>query len=201
MAKRGKALFKAVCLGKCKSRDLPARLNLSSLAPKMNRLWEASIREIESGVVREHAALLVWEREKLRLTNIVEGADDEVVPEYELTSEQQLVGTFHTHPYVTGKMGIAFSGTDIASAIADGENLSIVHSGNQIAALARTEFTPRIVDEKTILKEEKELLRFYRETIISPQAILKINLIFCKHYNLGYYLGNITGQLRLKFQP
>ncbi|MDZ7361748.1 MAG: hypothetical protein ONB46_13635 [candidate division KSB1 bacterium] len=76
MAERGKALFKSVCLGKCKSRDLPARLNLSSLAPEMNRLWEASVREIASGVVREYGALLVWERERLRLTNIVEGADD-----------------------------------------------------------------------------------------------------------------------------
>ena len=201
MAKRGKALFKSVCLGKCKSRDLPARLNLSSIASEMNRLWEASVREIASGVVREHAALLVWERDGLRLTNIVEGADDEVVPEYELASGQQFVGTFHTHPYVTGKMGIAFSGTDIASAIADGENLSIVHSGNQITALVRTELTPPIVDEKAILKQEKELLKFYRKTIFSPQTIIKINLIFCRQYNLGYYLGNITGQLRLKFQP
>jgi len=201
LAKRGNALFKSVCLGKCKSRDLPKRLNLTGIAPEMNRLWDASVRELASGVVREHAALLVWERERLRLTNIVEGADDEVVPEYELTSEQHFVGTFHTYPYVTGKMGIAFSGMDIASAIADGENLSIVHSGNQIAALVRTEFTPKIVDEKAILKHEDELLWFHRDTILTPQTILKINLIFCKQYNLGYYLGNITGQLRLRFQP
>jgi len=60
LAKRGKALFKTICLGKCKSRDLPVRLNLSSLAPEMNRLWDASVREIKSGMVREHAALLVW---------------------------------------------------------------------------------------------------------------------------------------------
>jgi len=201
LAKRGKALFKAVCPGKCKSRDLPARLNLSSLAPEMNRLWEASIRDIKLGVVREHAALLVWERNNLRLTNVVEGADDEVEPDYQLSEGQQFVGTFHTHPYVKDLQGMAFSGTDIASAITDKENLSIVHSGSQVFCLARTEFTPRVVDETAIVKQERKLLRFYQNAFSVSQALFKINLFLCKQFKLGFYTGNTTGKLALEFRP
>jgi len=142
VAKRGKALFKSVCLGKCKSRDLPARLNLSSLAPEMNRLWEASIRDIESGVVREHAALLVWKWDNLRLTNIVEGVDDEVEPDYQLQEGEQFVGTFHTHPFRT----------------------------------------------------------FIRDFPLAT-AILKMDIVLCKRYQLGFYWGNTTGQLSLEFRP
>ena len=201
MAKRGKALFKTVCLGKCKSRNLPARLNLSSLAPEMNRLWEASIREIESGVVREHAALLVWEGEKLRLTNIVEGADDEVDPSYQLSEGQQFVDTFHTHPYVSGLMGIAFSGEDFASALAHRENLSIVHCGDKIAALVRTQMTPKFFDDETLDDEAKQIVRTNRRVLTFSDAVLQMNIAFCKRYHLGFYSGSLSGQLRLEFRP
>jgi len=53
----------------------------------------------------------------LQLTNIVEGADDEVEPSYQLAEGQQFVGTFHTHPYVTGWRGAGFSGEDLATAL------------------------------------------------------------------------------------
>jgi len=201
LAKRGKALFKSVCLGKCESRDLPKRLNLTGIVPEMNRLWEASIREFASGVVREHAALLVWERESLRLTNIVEGADDEVEPSYQLAEGQQLVGTFHTHPYVKNLQGMAFSGADIASAINDKENLSVVHSGSQIFCLVRTELTPSAVDEIALLEQERKLLRFFLGTFSAPQALFKINLFFCKRDKLGFYTGDHTGKLRRTFRP
>lgn len=201
MAKRGKALFKSVCLGKCKSRDLPAKLNLTGIAPEMNRLWQASVRELAAGVVREHAALLVWERESLRLTNIVEGADGEVEPNYQLAAEQRFVGTFHTHPYVKGWMGVGFSGTDIASTIIYRENLSILHSGNQIAALVRTEFTPTIVDDEEIEETARKLLKIYTHSLSLQLAILKMNVILCRQYSLGLYIGNISAQLRLEFKP
>jgi hypothetical protein len=167
----------------------------------IERLWEASIRDIELGVVREHAALLVWERGNLRLTNIVEGTDDEVEPSYQLAVGQQFVGTFHTHPYVTGMMGMAFSGADIASALADGENLSIVHSGNQISGLARTELTPKFVDTETIENSASASFRSFIHYFPLPIAILKMNLALCKRYRLAFYSGNTTGRLRLEFRP
>ena len=201
MSKRGKALFKSICLGKCKSRDLPTRLNLSEIALEMNRLWEASIREIESGAVREHAALLVWEREKLRLANIVEGVDDEVEPNYQLQEGEQFVGTFHTHPYVNGMMGIAFSGSDIASALADRENLSILHSGNQISTLVRTELTPEFVDTETIENKARELFKTFIRDFPLATAVLKMNIVLCKQYRLGFYWGKTTGRLSLELRP
>lgn len=201
MAKRGKALFKSVCLGKCKSRDLPKRLSLTGITPEMNRLWDASIRESESGAVREHAALLVWERERLRLTNIVEGTDDEVEPDNRLQQGQRFVGTFHTHPYVKGWQGVAFSGTDIASTIADGENLSIVQSGTQIFTLARTELTSQIIDEEEIEEAAKGLMKSYMRFLSLPEAVLKMNIALSKWHHLAFYLGNNTGKLKLEFKP
>ena len=201
MAKRGEALFKSICLGKCKSRDLPKRLNLSGIAPEMNRLWDASVRELASGVVREHAALLVWERESLRLTNFVEGADNEVEPSLQLDEGQQFVGTFHTHPYATGLMGIAFSGEDFASTLAQGENLSIVHCGDKIAALVRTPMTPKIFDNETLDDEAKQIVRANRRVLTFADAVLKMNIALCKRYQLGFYSGNLSGQLRLEFRP
>lgn len=201
MAKRDKALFKSLCLGKCKSRDLPTKLNLSGITPEMNQLWEASIREIKFGIVREHAALLVWERESLRLTNIVEGADAEVEPNYQLAKGQQLVGTFHTHPYVTGMMGVPFSGIDIASVIADEENISILHSGNRIFALARTEATPRAVNAQAVVERAKTLVRIYLRTLSFPDAALQMNTVLCEQYNLGFYWGESGKKLNLTIRP
>lgn len=201
MAKRGKALFKSICLGKCKSRDLPARLNLSSLAPEMNRLWKASIRDIESGVVREHAALLIWERERLRLTNIVEGTDGEVEPDFQLLPSQRFVGTFHTHPYTTGWMGVGFSGEDFASALFYQENLSILHSGSRVMALARTELTPNFVDEEEVARRAEDILKMYRRITTFSRAVLKMNLAICEKYGMGFYIGETAGKLNLDYRP
>jgi len=199
LAKRGKALFKSVCLGKCKSHDLPKRLNLTGIAPEMNRLWEASVRELGSGVVREHAALLVWERERLRLTNIVEGADDQVKPNYQLEKGQQFVGTFHTHPYVTGWLGIPFSEADFASTLVQKEKLAILHSGTHIFALARTEMTPEFVEWKAVVNKAFELSQKYRRFCSFPGTVFNMNIGMCENYNFGFYSGEVTGQLKLEF--
>ena len=201
MAKRGKALFKSVCLGKCQSRDLPKRLNLTGIAPEMNRLWEASVREIDSGIVSEHAALLVWEHGRLHLTNIVEGADNEVEPNYQPAEGQRFVGTFHTHPYVRGLKGVAFSGDDFATTLTHRENLSIVHCGDKIAALVRTELTAEFVDTEAVDQKARELFQIYLRNFPFTTAIFRMNLVLCEKYCLGLYMGNITGKLHLEFNP
>jgi len=164
----------------------------------MNRLWDASVRELASGVVREHAALLVWEHESLRLTNIVEGTEDD---DYQLATGQQFVGTFHTHPYVMGLMGMAFSGADIATALFYRENLSVVHSGNLIVAMTRTELTPKFFDTGAIERSAKALFENYRRAFPLQAAVLKMNRLLCEQYNFGFYGGDISGQLHLEFRP
>jgi proteasome lid subunit RPN8/RPN11 len=167
----------------------------------MNRLWEASIREIDSGIVREHAALLVWEREKLRLTNIVEGKDDEVLPNYQLEEGQQFVGTFHTHPYVTGWLGIPFSEADIASTLVRKENIAIIHSGTQIYAMVRTERTPEIVEWQVVANQARELFKNYSRICSFSGTVFNMNIGMFEQYNLGFYSGNIAGHLKLEFRP
>jgi hypothetical protein len=167
----------------------------------MNRLWKASIRDIESGVVREHAALLVWERGNLRLTNIVEGTDDEVEPSYQLAIGQQFVGTFHTHPYANGLTGMAFSGTDIATALFYHENLSIVQSGNLITAVTRTDLTPELFDANKIEDDANAFFEKYRRIFSLQSAVLKMNRALCEQYHLAFYGGEVTGQLLLEFRP
>lgn len=92
---------------------------------------------------------------------------------------QQFVGTFHTHPYASGLMGMAFSGEDFASALAHRENLSILHCGDKIVALVRTELTPKRFEDEPIDDEARELVRRNRRVLSLSDVVLKMNVIFC----------------------
>jgi len=98
-------------------------------------------------------------------------------------------------------MGIAFSGSDIASALADRENLSIVHSGNQLSVLVHTELTPQFVDTETIENNARALFRTFIHDFPLATAILKMDIVLCKRYWLGFYWGNTAGRLSLEFRP
>ena len=58
--------------GRCPSAKLPATLDLTGIRRTMKQLWNASIRNIATGVVLEHAATLVRSAEgKVRLVYLV----------------------------------------------------------------------------------------------------------------------------------
>lgn len=195
-------ILQAVCLGQCKSKDLPAQLDLRDISAEMNRLWRRSIQKIRHGVVTEFGATLVWEHGRLRLINIEQGTAGEINLKAQVYQEQKFVGTFHTHPYEEGWLGIAFSGEDFASAINTHENISVVHGGNRIAALVRTDKSSKAVSRYRIIDWANALLRHYLIELKSfDEAVLKMNTELCIIHKLAFYLGAPTGQLNLRYKP
>jgi proteasome lid subunit RPN8/RPN11 len=86
--------------------------------------WQKSVRDIDKGVVKEYAAILVEGQEgEIKLVNPVEGTSDSVTPNLDIAEDEEFVGTFHTHPYEDGTT-TAFSGQDIASALETQEKIS-----------------------------------------------------------------------------
>ena len=63
-------------------------------------------------------------------------------------SNIQFIGTFHTHPHEDGTT-TAFSDQDIASALETQEKISLVRSGDETYALARTDLTPETVNAES----------------------------------------------------
>jgi len=195
-------ILQSVCLGQCKSTDLPAQLDLSDNAAEMNRLWRRSIQQIRRGIVTEFGATLVWEHGRLLLINIVQGTAGEINLKMQVYKAQRFVGTFHTHPYEEGWLGIAFSGEDFASAINAQENLSIVHGGNRIAVLVHTDKSSKAVNRHSIIKRANALLKRYLiEGNLFDEAVLKLNIDLCAIHKIPLYLGTPDGRLTLRYKP
>jgi len=117
--------------------------------------------------------------------------------------EQKIVGTFHTHPYKEGWLGITFSGEDFASAINTQENVSVVHGGNRIAALVRNEKSSKLVDGYDIIDLADALLRRYYSKKLIPfeEAALQMNINLWTIHELAFYVGAPDGQLTLRYKP
>ena len=81
--------------------ELPEQLELGEqVAQQMDALWQNSVQDIDKGVVREYAATLVEGQDgELKLVNPVEGTSNSVVPNLDITEDEEFVGTFHTHPH------------------------------------------------------------------------------------------------------
>jgi len=168
----------------------------------MNRLWQRSIRSIQKGVVTELGATLVWEHDRLFLSNIVKGESNTVAVNSQIQQGQKFVGTFHTHPYKQGWLGIAFSGEDFATAINLHENVSVVHAGNNIAALIRTEMSLYSVDSNIIVDLANELVGLYlNKRMPFAEAVRKMNIHLCVACGFAYYLGKTDGKLTLRHKP
>ena len=189
--------------GRCPSAKLPATLDLTRIRRTMKQLWNASIRNIATGVVLEHAATLVQSVEgKVRLAYPVIGTADYVKPNYDVMPDETFIGTFHTHPYKSCLTGIAFSGGDIASTINEAEWISFVQSGNDVFALIRTDKTAPSVDSNMVVSQVSNLYETLLNARLSHQAALRIaNLQICATYGLAFYAGKISGRLEVKFKP
>jgi proteasome lid subunit RPN8/RPN11 len=178
--------------GQCPSRKLSTTLELTGIWSSMRRLWNASIRYIESGMVLEHAATLVCDAEgKVKLVHPVAGAPDEVVPNYDVAEGENFVGTFHTHPYENGLTGIAFSGEDIASAINEAEWISFVQSGDDVFALIRTDKTVSQIQPHMVVGQVNSLYN----SLLFSSVFLLIKLFFLKE-KFGYCIDVYPHQMR-----
>lgn len=189
--------------GRCPSAKLPATLNLTGIRRTMKQLWNASVRNIASGVVLEHAATLAFSTEgKARLIYPVAGTADDVEPNYDVAQNETFIGTFHTHPHKKGLTGIPFSGMDIASAINEAEWISLVQSGDDVFALIRTDKTVPSVDSNIVVSQVSNLYETLLNIRLSYQSALRIaNLQMCATYGLAFYAGKVGGRLEVKLKP
>jgi hypothetical protein len=143
-----------LCLGELTSTELPAIIDLGNVMHEFDNLWEQSIRDIERGAVAECGGALVLDQTgDLTLVNVTVGEADQLQLNLDVGTDGLLVGTFHTHPHVSGVRGVAFGVRDFALAINSGSTLSLVHSGRYLYALIRTEFTPTTVNEDSLRNE------------------------------------------------
>jgi hypothetical protein len=198
--KKEVALYK----GKLKSSELPEKVDLAEVTSEMDGLWEKSVLNIKGGEVKEHAATLVLDSNgSLRMDNVVEGGPSSVIPDRDVGADKTLVGTFHTHPYPDGRTGMAFSGTDIAYALINGDTLPLVQSGQDVFGLVRTEKTPALVNWADLEAEFDVLFDEYviEDGMSDQEAALVTNLDLCKRYGLAFYLGKSDGKLEVVYKP
>ncbi len=189
--------------GRHPSAKLPTTLDLTGIRRIMKQLWNASIRNIATGVVLEYAATIVRDaEERVRLAYPVVGTAGNVEPNYDVAQDETFIGTFHTHPYENGLTGIAFSGGDIASAINETEWISLVQSGDDVFALIRTDKTVLSVDSNMVVNQVNNLYEDLLNIRLSHQSALRIaNLQICATYGLAFYAGKISIILEVKFKP
>ena len=190
--------------GKLKSSELPERIDLAEVTTEVNGLWEKSVLNIKGGGVREHATTLVLDSNgSLRMDNVVEGGPNSVIPDRDVGADKTLVGTFHTHPYPDGTTGMAFSGTDIAYAVNNGDTMTLVQSGQDVFGLVRTEKTPASVRRASLEAEFDALFDEYviEDGMSDQEAALVTDLDLCKRYGLAFYLGKSDGKLEVVYKP
>ncbi|MBM3240100.1 hypothetical protein FJZ31_27765 [Candidatus Poribacteria bacterium] len=189
-------------LGRLTSSELPKSIKLTEIYDNMSDLWERSIAQLRSGIVTEWGATLVIAKEMLAFKNIVSGTDSRVATFIEVESSETFVGTFHTHPYEDSTTGVAFSGADIASAINNRENISLVQSGHKIFMLLRTEYTSRNVDAFNVELAFQAMV-FNAMTLGKSfiDAVFLANRRLCQIYRLALYAGKIYNSLKGVYLP
>jgi hypothetical protein len=189
-------------LGRLISSELPKSIKLAEIYDNMSDLWERSIAQLSSGIVTEWGATLIVAKEMLLLKNIVSGASSRVATSTEVETSETFVGTFHTHPYEDSTNGVAFSGADIASAINNRENISLVQSGHKIFMLLRTERTPRSVD---VFNVEVAFQTMVLNAMVFGKsfvdAVFIANRRLCQIYGLALYAGELYNSLKGVYLP
>jgi len=169
----------------------------------MKRLWGESVQAIDTGIVTEHAATIVWTAAgKVQLSYFAIGTPDGAEPSYHVQPDETCVGTYHTHPYENGLTGMSFSGPDIASAINRAEWISLVQSGADVFALIRTDKTPERVSLALLEWEVEALYAMGLQLHLAPPDALWIaNLEMCATYGLAFYAGEADTPLEVIFKP
>jgi hypothetical protein len=134
--------------------DLPA-----SVQAQLNQLFMDSSRDVNHLTVdREMACTLVIEKKTgaLLVVNKHPGTDGSSSPDYTIGDDQELVGTFHTHPDRSGRV-LAFDAADAANFVNSSERVRIIQSQKQQYMYLRTGKTPASA-AKTMLKDRFDKL-------------------------------------------
>ena len=192
-----------LCTGELTSSKLPAIIDLGDFVHEFDDLWERSIRDIEQGIVVECGRVLVLDQAgTISLVNTTTGEANQVELNLEIETNKLFVGTFHTHPHVSGVRGAAFGVCDFTLAINSKSALTLVHSGRYLYALVRTEFTPMNVDIDSLSNEFDEIFIHARaQGYTTLESLLETNLQLCEQYGLAFYYAEASGLLQEIYRP
>jgi hypothetical protein len=132
--------------------NAPATVDMSNMQDDFQRQWDNSFPR---GVSQEHGGIIVSDsRGNLSMTNEVAGDSGSIAYDFTTAPNQNVVGTFHTHPYDStegGHVGVAHSGADMSNMINDpNRHVSIVQSGDKQFMLMKTADTPQNVDSAAL---------------------------------------------------
>jgi hypothetical protein len=136
--------------------------------------------------VNEWGGVLVLDdMANFKLINITKETDQQI--SLRIPIQLTFVGSFHTHPYVDGTTGIAFSGADIADAINNREIISIVQPLWDVFVLMGANTVPYQVD-RTLLKYQHSALhhQYLSEGMSDRRAVYYANLDICEAYHLTF---------------
>jgi hypothetical protein len=113
-----------------------------------------------------------------------------------------VVGLMHTHPPHEGAVGIAFSEQDFATMINSIDLFSLMQTGRNVMAMARTEKTASYTDiastKQQMIAVEKAALA---DGYTPKEALVLSNLVICSLYGLALYVGYAPGPLQEVFRP
>ena len=100
------------------------------------------------------------------------------------------------------RTGVAFSSSDITSAINADERLSLVQSGNEVFALLRTERTPGRVSRAQIHDVYAAYFREYCLEGMSVQSAVRYTVVdLCQSLVLAFYVGIVFESLEEVYLP
>jgi hypothetical protein len=192
-----------LCLGNLTSTELPAIIELGDLMHELDNLWKRSIRNISRGTVVECGGVLaLGKKGDLALVNVTIGEAGWLQLNLEVGSDWLFVGSFHTHPHVSGVRGAAFGARDFAFAINSGSMLTLVHSGRYLYALVRTELTPATVNADSLHETFNKTLAHVRtQGYTTLETLLETNLQLCERYGLAFYYAKVPDPLQEVYRP
>ncbi|MBI3920701.1 MAG: hypothetical protein HY318_04720 [Armatimonadetes bacterium] len=181
-------------------RKLPDRL---VFPPAVHRqfalLWRRSVEsQTEWGMT-----LCVDVAGKVHCRHVCPGSKGGFAPVLRTRSGERLMGVYHTHVYIGGETGIAFSDGDFAEFVRHPEvPLFVLQSGDDLFALVRTtrtasaapgdfsggdgQFYGRLVEHLEV-----------NQRFTFQEALLHTNLDFCRNLAIAFYQGIIREPLEV----
>jgi len=206
-------LLRQLLRGELPSAQLPATLELGSLRQDLDRLWDLTVEgDCEWG------ACIVLSGDQLRRGHPpVRGDKFYVIPECRVDQHDFYVGFVHTHRLDAESGGplLGFSIMDFRCTLYDGDNLSLVRSGEELYALVRTTDCTMPPGTHLPLHERWEWQQRYEEAIALARSeraeksesdalqrrLWMVNRALCEHLGFAFYRGRQASPLNLIYRP
>ncbi|MDR6984470.1 RHS repeat-associated protein [Rheinheimera pacifica] len=171
-----------------KALTAPDEIDFSGLNGDFNALWEGSF---PGGNAQEQGGTMALIGEQALLVNKGSGDAGSFTPNLDVAGRMKVVGTFHTHPYDEGYVGVSLSGADAAYMINNGHRFIISQSGEQQFMYLRTNLTPKSIDYNAVnashnMRIGQAMMSGKSFSVASQLSAIET----ARQFNLAYYEGS-----------